>query len=99
MSVSILSYLLVFNRRTLTSKVFEFGEDAEAALMAYSEREMQHKDDPLTEVVLMGSDSLESVKATHSNYFPEKVVTNGWLADLLTSIDDAVGPSPKARVG
>ena len=47
----------------------EFGTDAESALTAYSELEREHWDCPAMDIVLIGSDSLETVKVTHSTYF------------------------------
>lgn len=46
-----------------------FGADYEAALIAYNKSEQQHQHDPDTEVVLLGSDSIETLKRTHSSYF------------------------------
>jgi hypothetical protein len=47
----------------------EFGTDGEAAVAAYSEREHEARERPRIEVVLIGSDSLDTVRLTHANYF------------------------------
>lgn len=47
----------------------EFGTDIVAATAAYSELERAYKESSLVDIVLVGSDSIESVKITHSNYF------------------------------
>lgn len=47
----------------------EFGEDIDRATAAYTELEDRFKGSNLVDIVLVGSDSLESVKVTHSNYF------------------------------
>jgi hypothetical protein len=39
-----------------------FGEDSERAVAAYAEREEAYRDRPKVEIVLIGSDSLETVK-------------------------------------
>lgn len=47
----------------------EFGADLDAAMTAYSELEQQYRDSALVDIVLVGSDSIETVQVTHSNYF------------------------------
>ena len=47
----------------------DFGTDADAALESYSALEKQHKDNLSMDIVLVGSDSIETVKVTHSTYF------------------------------
>ena len=47
----------------------EFGGDVVAATLAYSAMERLYQGSNLVDIVLVGSDSLESVKVTHSNYF------------------------------
>lgn len=81
MSEPILLYLIVFDRKAMKREILEFGEDAEAALTSYAQKEDEFSNDSSIEVVLVGSDSIESVRATHGRYFPEKPVTNGWLRD------------------
>ena len=69
----ILHFLIVFDHRTQESiELHEFDEDIDAALAAYAEKEERFCGDRSVEVVLLGSDSLESVKETHSLCFPEK---------------------------
>lgn len=63
-------FLLAFDHaqdRLIVSQ--EFGVDVERATTAYTELERQYKDSSLVDIVLVGSDSIESVKVTHSNYF------------------------------
>lgn len=63
-------FLLAFDHKKdrLVEQV-EFGSDASAATAAYSELERKYKDDVSVDVVLVGSDSLETVRVTHSTYF------------------------------
>jgi hypothetical protein len=46
-----------------------FGSDYEAALDAYSQAEQTYKDRSDIEVVLLGADSIDTIKKTHSSYF------------------------------
>lgn len=63
-------YLLVFDHaRDELIDVVEFGTDLDSATTAYSARERQHQEDGHIDIVLVGSDSLETVKITHSTYF------------------------------
>jgi hypothetical protein len=62
-------FLVVYDVVRELAKVEDFGEDYEAALKAYGEREQDHRFDPAYEVVLLGADSLDTIKKTHSSYF------------------------------
>ena len=46
-----------------------FGTDQEAALDAYAACELKHRDEPMIDIVLVGSDSIDTVRMTHANYF------------------------------
>ncbi|RJF41139.1 hypothetical protein D4740_09440 [Actinomyces sp. 2119] len=48
----------------------EFGQDVDAATTAYRAAEIEYHDQPQMNIVLVGADSLETVKVTHSTYFP-----------------------------
>lgn len=82
MNDPILHYLIIFDHANDHREVIEFGEDIEAALDSYTAKEDEFADHQSVEVVLLGSDSLESVRATHSNYFPERMPTANWLVKL-----------------
>jgi hypothetical protein len=58
-----------------------FGEDQDSALAAYARAEMDYRERPRIEIVLVGSDSLETVRLTHANYF-EETVTSPYLIRL-----------------
>ncbi len=49
----------------------EFGNNYDAALKRYGELEAEHRDEPRMDIVLVGSDSLDTIKITHRNYFNE----------------------------
>ena len=63
-------FILVFDRRE--DRLLEqipFGTDQAAAVAKYGEIERLHCDSPHMDIVLVGSDSIETVKVTHANYF------------------------------
>lgn len=47
-----------------------FGQDSDAAATAYRAAEIEYSDHPEMDIVLVGADSLETVRITHSTYFP-----------------------------
>jgi len=47
---------------------FEFS-DARRATDAYAEAELAHRNDTGFEIVLVGSDSIETIMQTHGHYF------------------------------
>lgn len=70
MSSDLKFFLLIYNRDTdVLVEAREF-EDSARATEAYelAEREA-HESDARMDVVLVGSDSLDTVRTTHSNYF------------------------------
>ncbi len=64
-------FLLEYNRRSGLNRVVGVFEEAEgkAALRARFASEAKHRGDPDVEVVVLASDSLESLAATHRRYF------------------------------
>jgi len=62
-------FLVVYDIPAAKADVVHFGADYVGALEAYEEAEKTHRDDPNTEVVLLGSDSAETLERTHSSYF------------------------------
>ena len=63
-------FLLVFDhRRGELVDELHFGHDSKSALAAYSKAEDEHRGDPMMEIVLIGSDSIETVKVTLANYY------------------------------
>lgn len=70
MDDAIQQYLLVYNRVSgLIEDLREFGMDLAGALEAYAAIEENHRDSEWMQVVLIGSDSLDTVRITHPNYF------------------------------
>ena len=62
-------FLIVYNIPNRLADVVSFGVDYHAAVDAYDHAEEEHRDDPDIEVVLLGSDSIDTLKRTHSSYF------------------------------
>jgi hypothetical protein len=65
-------FLLVYNLDTHEVQVEEWHDDDVGAAAAYSERERQYQDRDEIEVVLVGADSFETIKTTHSHYFVQR---------------------------
>lgn len=63
-------FILVFDRRAghLVEQL-DFGTEAQAAVGKYEALEEQYRDSPHMDIVLVGSDSIETVQITHANYF------------------------------
>ncbi len=79
-------FLVIYDVRAGNAKVREF-EDYDAAVAAYEkiEKEQLGRDD--LDIVLLGADSLDTIKRTHSSYFT--TTERGFeqlLGDLLTSV-------------
>ncbi len=63
-------FILVFDRHAghLVDQL-DFGGEAKAAVSKYEALEEQYRDCPHMDIVLVGSDSIDTVKITHANYF------------------------------
>ncbi len=67
-------FLLVLNRKTGEQVlVEEFGTDGSSAVKRYGQLEEIHAEEPWFDIVLLGSDSLDTIKITHANYFSSSV--------------------------
>ncbi len=76
-------FLLVFDHEQgRLSDMQEFGCDADAAIAAYAAKEAEYGDRKLVEIVLVGSDSFETVKRTHANYFDGSASVSKYLAGI-----------------
>lgn len=54
-----------------------------AAMAAYAQLERDHdQKDTAIEIVLIGSDSLETVRLTHANYFDGTATVSKYLAGI-----------------
>ena len=61
-------FLLLHDPRRRRLDVMEF-DDAAAAIAAYSALELEHLGQPDLEIVLLGADSLDTIRKTHGHYF------------------------------
>lgn len=70
----LIHFLLVYDldRQSLVGDPRQFSDPAEAA-SAYADLEQKHRRDANLEIVLIGADSLETIKSTHGNYFDGKL--------------------------
>lgn len=83
MAGSIQHLLLVFDHekgRLVEEHHFETRGDA--ALAAYAELERKHQDDRMIEIVLIGSDSIDTVRLTHANYYDGTAAVSKYLAGI-----------------
>lgn len=74
-------FLIVFDHDTGDVRVQTFTDTARA-IKAYEDEERALGDRPRLEIVLVGSDSLRTVKLTHANYFKGAASTSPYLKDL-----------------
>lgn len=77
-------FLVTYDPTTGKTEVEPFGTDYDAAQAAYAEAEQANADaDERLDVVLLGADSLETIKQTHSSYF--KGTSSEQFRELLAS--------------
>lgn len=62
-------FLLIMDVGKELTEVRDLGTDYAAAVAAYEAAEAEHRGDSNYDIVLVGSDSLETVKLTHASYF------------------------------
>lgn len=69
-SDKLVHFLIIYNHRDrkLEQEIDRFTDPAEATV-AYEQSEARYSKTDDVEVVLLGSDSIETVKRTHPNYF------------------------------
>ena len=64
-------FLITFDHDAGKQISFEEFRDTAQALKAYGEREEEYRSNPRVEVVLLGAESIDAIKVTHSNYFED----------------------------
>jgi hypothetical protein len=83
-AVSLNHFLLVFDHgKAQLVDLQDFGTDVKAAMSEYARLEREHlgRADSI-EIVLIGSDSLDTVKVTHANYFDGTVAVSKYFAGI-----------------
>lgn len=69
MVAKILNFLITYDIKNGVAHVDAFDEDYDGALAAYEAAEAETRDDSNIEIVLLGSDSEDTIRRTHSSYF------------------------------
>ena len=62
-------FLIIYDPDTGVVDVRPFDTDYDAAQIAYARAEQENGVDARLDIVLLGADSLETIKQTHSSYF------------------------------
>jgi hypothetical protein len=86
MSTETKQFLVVFDPSADSVEVEELGTDPRAAMRAYKKREHDLAPDDRIEVVLLGAESIDALKQTHSSYFGSE------------RFDTVLAPLPRARI-
>lgn len=79
-------FLLIYDRNK--DKLVEqksFGTDIETATREYRAAEQMYHNQPEMDIALVGSDSIDTVKKTHSTYF--EGFTRNNLIELMSSLN------------
>ncbi len=92
MSSVIQHFLLVFDHlQGKLQGVERFGSDAKKAVARYEELEKQFRHEQSMDIVLVGSDSLETVRVTHANYFEQETSSMVGIEQYLRKVSDLHG--------
>jgi hypothetical protein len=91
-----IDFLIVFDHDTRKQISLEEFRNTRRALEAYVALEEQYRSNPRVEVVLLGSDSIDTIKVTHSNYFRDAFDD---LDNLIAHLKRQAPPSDQAAVG
>lgn len=78
-------FILVYNLTTRHVDVHEFGAAEDKANHAYTSLEDEYADKGKYEIVLVGADSIATIRRTHSPYFTTGTATEV-VEDFLASI-------------
>lgn len=79
---SLVHFLLVFDQRRGELREQHELSDPDEAVRAYGAKEREYEGEAGVDVVLIGSDSLETVKVTHANYFGGSVARSKYFAGI-----------------
>lgn len=69
--MSLIHFLLVYDLREGRLVDIQTFTSPDEATAAYGRAELEHLEDRDTEIVLVGADSLETIKRTHGHYFTD----------------------------
>jgi hypothetical protein len=62
-------FLLIYDHRNQQLVHQQEFSDASEAAAEYGRMEAEHRNEPNLEIVLVGADSIETIKRTHGKYF------------------------------
>lgn len=82
-----IDFLIAFDHDARKQISLEEFRDTARAIEAYCELEEQYRDNPRVEVVLLGADSIDAIRVTHSNYFEDR-------ADAVRNLRATLGRLP-----
>ena len=80
--MAFIHFLLVYDHRQMVLVGQREYADADAAAEAYAALERQHSGDAMIEVVLVGADSLDTIRRTHGNYFAGVPSASPYLSEV-----------------
>jgi hypothetical protein len=75
-------FLLVYDLKEQRLILEQPFKDAGAAARAYAACELQYRGDRDVEIVLVGADSIETIRLTHGNYFDGTPSASPFLAGV-----------------
>lgn len=85
--IQIQHFILVFDRAAGRLVAEEsFGSDSTGAVSRYSELEREYSHREEMDIVLVGSDSIDTVRVTHANYYNGTTTHSQYLAGLLVDL-------------
>ena len=70
--MSLTHFLLIYDHgRQILIDAMDLGERGEDAARTYAQYEAQYRNQKGIEIVLVGADSLDTIRRTHAHYFSE----------------------------
>jgi hypothetical protein len=82
--VALLHFLLIYDhQQQRLLEALELGTRGADAARAYSRYEEKYRDSEGIEIVLVGADSLETIRTTHSHYFDGDARSDEPFGELL----------------
>lgn len=82
----LMHFLLVYDRSQQRLVFEQSYTDPAEALRQYEEMEERHRNDIDKEIVLIGADSIETVRLTHGNYFDAESGTRVAASPYLAGV-------------
>lgn len=76
-------FILVFDHaQGRLVEELDFQTDSDGAVRAYAELEERYREAKNMDIVLIGSDSIETVRLTHANYFDGSAAVSRFLVGI-----------------